>query len=113
MRYIAYRFLHLYFRVGSWADRNLGPEPDIQSLSPSANRKSIVRSQSEQHRRNRIAEKPVAKKKSKLKALKREYGKGLVGNLLNRTFNRNRINSKVREQMEEISDHRLDFFFIF
>lgn len=50
--------------------------------------------------------KPVKKEKKKKKILKREFGKGLVGNLLNRTFNRNRINSKVREQMEDISDHR-------
>jgi len=99
------RFLE-HNRVSSWSANNLGPTPNIHSLSPSNNRREYMRSQSE--RRNRIPNKPLLKKK-KPKPLKREFGKGLVGKLLNRTFNRSRINSKVREQMEEISDHR--FFF--
>lgn len=86
--------------VSSW-DPNLGPEPIIQSLSPKTKRLDAMRPQNE--RRGRIQN--IVKKK-KLKPLKREFGKGLVGKLLNRTFNRSRINSKVREQMEEISDHR-------
>lgn len=85
-------------------DTKLGPEPNIKSFSPSNQRREYNRQVSE--RRGRIQQKPIAKKKRKLKPLKREFGKGLVGKLLNRTFNRNRIDSKVREQMEEISDHR-------
>ena len=87
----------------SW-DTKLGPEPNIHSFSPSNKRRDYNRQASE--RRSRIIQKPVAKKKKILKPLKREFGKGLVGKLLNRTFNRSRIDSKVREQMEEISDHR-------
>ena len=98
-------FFFSFYRVAGW-NRDLGPEPNIQSLSPSTKKRDYIRSQSET-RRNRILSKPVAKKKpQKLKPLKREFGKGLVGKLLNRTFNRNRIDSKVREQMEDISDHR-------
>ncbi|XP_057310794.1 inactive rhomboid protein 1-like [Hydractinia symbiolongicarpus] len=91
--------------VTPW-DKSLGPEPTIQSVSPYAKRRKPEYIRQPSDRRSRMQVKPVKKEKKKKKILKREFGKGLVGNLLNRTFNRNRINSKVQEQMEDISDHR-------
>ena len=58
-------------------------------------------------RRNRITVDRMSKKK-------REFGKSVVGNLLNLNPLKNRITSKVREQIDEFSDHRfLIFFFSF
>lgn len=36
----------------------------------------------------------------------REFGKGIMGNFLNRTLNRKKITSRIKEQFEEVSNHR-------
>ena len=92
-------FLFFVCSVSPWDSKVLGPEPRITAAGQQISRPDYLRQPSE--RRDRIKTRPP-----KVKKLKREFGKGLVGNLLNRTFNRNRINSKVREQMEDIEDHR-------
>lgn len=39
---------------------------------------------------------------------RREVGKGLVGQLLNRSYNMDRMDSVVQGQMDELDDHRSD-----
>ena len=53
-------------------------------------------------RGQRIAHRPSA-----TNANRREYGKGMVGRLLNRTIKRKRLTSTVKKQMASLSDHRL------
>ena len=39
-------------------------------------------------------------------ANRRQFGKGLVGRMLNRTIRRKRLTSEVRKQLEHLTDHR-------
>ena len=41
-----------------------------------------------------------------LRANRREIGKGLVGRWLNRTIKRRRLTSSVKQQMDNMEDHR-------
>jgi len=84
--------------VSSW-DNNLGPEPMITQAGKPKLRPDYTRQPSE--RRQRLQTTLIRP----VKKLKRELGKGLVGNLFNRTFRR-RIDSNIRKQIDEIPDHR-------
>lgn len=52
----------------------------------------------------RIANKVVDKALEKTE--RRRVGMGFVGRLFNRSFRSDRISSEVKEQLEEIDDHR-------
>ena len=91
-------------RVSTW-DKRLGPEPKITDAAP-GHRPDFLRQQSE--RRSRLSIKPDMTR-IPLKKGKRQFGKGLIGSLLNRTFRR-RIDSNVIKQMDDIDDHRFLYF---
>ena len=52
-------------------------------------------------RGQRIRDRPLA-----ANANRRQYGKGMVGRLLNRTIKRKRLTSSVKKQIELLTDHR-------
>ena len=71
----------------------------------------VIRTPSE--RRHRMQHRPVIKKRPKAKKGKRRFGQGLIGRLLDRKLKKSRIPSVVKDQLEDISDHRFVFWSYF
>ena len=98
------------FRVTSW-DKDLGPQPVVRAVVPG----EIARMKAKPPpldraisvRGGRLITAPESKKKKKYK-YNREFGKGIMGNFLNRTLNRQRITSLIEQQFEEVSNHRFE-----
>ena len=99
-------------RVAGWKrqQKEKASERDKEVVSKQVSIKAVqthvIRTPSE--RRHRMQHRPVIKKRRPVKKGKRRFGQGLIGRLLNRRLKKQKIPSAVREQLEDISDHRQD-----
>ena len=92
-------------RIGRLQHEEQVPLPVFQpDARPRLNRQISTASQ----RGNRIIQMPHTRVAS---GNRRQIGKGLVGRWLNRTIKRKRLTSAVKEQIDNLEDHRYVSFF--